>query len=110
MKPVMLMGLKGQGMSSAEEARANLRLTPNEQAVYTQFRSRCVVQGIEEFTSDLFRMWGLDRVLYEDPQGKVGIFFWKLKELGFSEDTGMRVKSTMKSRHGAEIKVYSWWE
>lgn len=97
-------------MSCVEHVEPVVQLTPNEEAVYTQFRSRCVVHGIGEFTSDLFRMWGLDRILYGDPQRKTGIFFLKLLELEFSEDTGMRVKSTMKSRHGAEIKVYRWRE
>jgi hypothetical protein len=61
----------------------------------------------DKFTSDDFRLLGLDRFLLH-PDKDVGILFWKMKENKIIEDTGERTASIIPSNHGREIKVYRW--
>lgn len=80
------------------------KLTPKEEDLLRTFRTLCRIDGRLTFSSDTFRMYGLDRFLNDSQHGIGGLFaIWK--KLGFIEKVGM-TRSQIKSNHLREIKLY----
>lgn len=81
-------------------------MTPKDHNLLRSFRALCRVDQLEEFCSDDFRMYGLDRFI-ADKQHGIGGFFAKLKVNGFAEEVGWR-RSVKPENHGRRIRVYRW--
>ena len=63
------------------------------------------IEEKQDFTSDDFRMYGLDRFL-RDTQNGLGGLFAKWKHHKLIIDTGKRRRSQLTSNHLREIKVW----
>ena len=60
----------------------------------------------DTFTSDDFRMYGLDRYM-KNPSKEIGMLFAKLKHNGYGETVG-RTRSTKPSNNFREIKQWQF--
>lgn len=82
-------------------------LTSKDSDLLRSFRALCTANKLSEFSSDDFRMYGLDRFTV-DKAHELGGLFAKWKVNGIIEDTGKRKRSVLPQNHGREIKVYKW--
>jgi len=80
--------------------------TLKEQDMVTTFRSLCNIDEHTTFSSDTFRMYGLDRFIMDKAHG-IGGFFAKLVANGLVVQTGW-TRSTLPSNHGRMIRTYGW--
>ena len=72
------------------------------------FKTLTMIDKLETFSSDDFRMYGLDRFL-RDTQHGVGGFFAKMKHNKDAEPVG-RKRSVLPSNNMREIRVWKWIE
>ena len=80
------------------------KLTAKEEDLLKTFRTLCQIDNRLTFSSDTFRMYGLDRFLNDTAHGIGGLFaMWK--KLGYIEKVGM-TRSQLKANHLREIKLY----
>ncbi len=94
-------------MSMAQATFNPEPLTPCETDILERFFCKLVMDNKQEFTSDDFRAYGLDKKLYGEESQKTGLLFWKAKRAGMIEDTGRRKASTIQTNHFRENKVYT---
>jgi len=59
-----------------------VRLTPNESAVWNTIRCKLAIEAKDMFNADDLHDWGLDKALYGAESHKQGLFFEKLCILG----------------------------
>jgi hypothetical protein len=102
-------------MLSQPKPRKDPYHLPKEQATLTEkdhdllrtFSTLCKIDGLLEFTSDDFRMYGLDRFIADKAHG-IGGLFAKWKVNGKIEETGVWRRSMLPSNHGRMNRVYRW--
>ena len=80
--------------------------TLKEKDMATTFRSLCNIDQHGTFSSDTFRMYGLDRFIVDKAHG-IGGFFAKLVANGLVVQVGW-VRSCLPSNHGRMIRTYRW--
>jgi len=80
--------------------------TLKEKDMATTFRSLCNIDQHTTFSSDTFRMYGLDRFIVDRAHG-IGGFFAKLVANGLVVQVGW-VRSCLPSNHGRMIRTYGW--
>jgi hypothetical protein len=90
--------------------KLDTKLTQLEHQLIQKLHCHLTVEMKTKFTSDDFRMLGLDRFVVGDPSKAIGLLFWKIKQNGIAEDTGERTASIIPSNHGREIKVWKFLE
>ena len=84
-------------------------MSTKDQDLLRSFRTLLKVDGKTEFTSDDFRMYGLDRFL-ADKQHSIGGLFAKWKHHKHIEDTGATKRSVLPSNHMRRLSVYKMKE
>jgi len=82
-------------------------LTETEQDLIRTLRKNCMIDGRKTFSSDTFRMLGLERFLRGDSQHSIGAFFARLKHHGVIEEDSW-VRSKLKSNNMRKIRVWRW--
>jgi hypothetical protein len=80
--------------------------TDKEQDLVRSFRTLCKIDHLATFSSDTFRMYGLDRFI-TDKQHGIGGFFAKLSANKLVEKVGW-MRSTLPTNHGRPIQTYRW--
>ncbi len=83
----------------------NYELSLNEQDLAKHFLALCRMNRLSQFSSDDFRMYGLDRFM-KDPQHEVGSLFAKMQHARMIKPVG-RKRSVLESNHIREIRVYT---
>jgi hypothetical protein len=81
-------------------------LTAKDELNLKAFRTLLKMDGIEVFSSDDFRRYGLDRFI-KDTQHGIGAFFGKLAKNNIVERVGY-TRSLLVSNHGHTIRTYRW--
>jgi hypothetical protein len=81
-------------------------LTPLEHAILKRFRTLTKVDLLDTFTSDDFRLYGLDKH-FTNPQQDIGSFFAKLVHHHHIHAVG-RKRSVLPKNNMREIKEYEW--
>jgi hypothetical protein len=84
------------------------RLTQQDQDFVRTLKTACQIDEVETFSSDTFRMLGLDRFLVDKEHGIGGVFA-RLKANGIIEEVGW-TRSSFPSNHGRKIRVYKFLE
>jgi hypothetical protein len=87
-------------------SRFDYRLTSKDETTLKAFQALLKLDKIEEFTSDDFRRYQLDRFI-RDKQHGIGGFFAKLCKNGLVESCGF-TRSLIESNHGHTIRLYRW--
>ena len=80
--------------------------TLKERELVKTFKTLCNIDGHTTFSSDTFRMYGLDRFIVDKAHG-IGGFFAKLVANGLVVQVGW-VRSCLPSNHGRMIRTYRW--
>jgi hypothetical protein len=93
-------------MDQATLGTFDFRLTSKDEQNIKAFKTLLKLDNINEFSSDDFRRYGLDRFI-KDTQHGIGAFFAKLKKNGLVEETGF-TRSQLASNHGHTIRTYRW--
>jgi hypothetical protein len=86
-----------------------MRLTVRDHDLVKSFRSLLKLDAKTQFSSDDFRMYGLDRYLDRDTAHSVGGFFARLQHNKLAHVIGEK-RSVMPTNHFRIIKVYEWTE
>jgi len=83
------------------------KLTVTDQDLIRTLKTLCRIDCLDTFSSDDFRMYGLDRYVRDKAHGIGGVFArWKVN--GVIKETGKWKRSTLPSNHGRKIRVYQW--
>lgn len=85
-----------------------LKLTPTDKDLAKTFRTLCNIDNRTQFSSDTFRMYGLDRFI-RDKQHGIGGFFAKLLKAKRIVRVGW-TRSKIASNNMRSIRVYEWNE
>lgn len=93
---------------ATEQKTFSFNLTPLEEAMLKRFRTLTKVDLLDTFTSDDFRLYGLDRH-FENPQQDIGRFFAKLVHHKLIRVVGHK-RSVLPKNNMREIKEYEWCE
>ena len=80
--------------------------TPLESALVTKFRTLLALERKDTFSSDDFRMYGLDRHI-EDTQHGIGGFFARLVHSQQIREVGW-VRSVLPQNNLRKIREYAW--
>ena len=87
--------------------RQQAKLTPVDLDLIRTFKTLCRLDNLQTFTSDDFRMYGLDRYLKDKAHGIGGTFArWIVN--GVIVETGLWRRSGLASNHGRKVRVYRW--
>lgn len=89
----------------SEQVQLAQPLTPGEYFLLRKFKTLLQDEGKQEWTSDDFRAYGLDR-FFTRPDKHIGSLFHRLKVLGFMEPTGKWHCSALASNHGRKIQEW----
>ncbi len=89
-----------------EQKEFTFKFTALEEAMLRRFRTLTKADYMTSFTSDDFRLYGLDRH-FTNPQQDIGSFFAKLKHHGLVKVIG-RKRSILPKNNMREIKEYEW--
>jgi len=81
------------------------KLTDIDRDLIKSFFTLLQVDGKEQFSSDDFRHYGLDRFLRGDSKHSIGGFFSKLLKNGLIRKVGWK-RSTIPTNNFREIRVY----
>ena len=81
-------------------------LSPQDEKNLKAFKTLLKMDNIEEFSSDDFRRYGLDRFI-RDTQHGIGTFFAKLTKNKLVVTIGY-TRSQITSNHGHTIRTYRW--
>lgn len=87
----------------------SFQLTAKDHDLLRSFRTLLKIDEKTEFTSDDFRMYGLDRFLVDKQHG-IGGLFAKWKHAKRIKDTGATKRSVLPSNHMRRIAVYTMTE
>ena len=85
------------------------QFTDKEKDLVKSFKALCKIdqQGWNDrFSSDTFRMYGLDRFIADKAHG-IGGFFAKIVANRLVEQVGWE-RSDLPSNHGRMVRVYRW--
>lgn len=82
------------------------KLTKRDKILISKFKALLQVEGKTRFSSDDFRMYNLDRYLYDKKHG-IGGFFARLVKNKIIRCVG-RTPSIIESNNMREIKLYEW--
>lgn len=93
-------------MYSTTQKSFNFTLTPLEQALLKRFKTLTHFDRLDTFTSDDFRLYGLDRH-FTNPQQDIGGFFAKLVHHKVVRALGHK-RSILPKNNMREIKEYEW--
>ena len=80
-------------------------LTQRDHDLIKTLRTHCRQEGASTFSSDTFRMLGLDR--FVDTKHGIGGFFAKLVANKHATQVDW-TRSVLPSNHGRKIRVYKW--
>jgi hypothetical protein len=80
--------------------------TPLESALVRKFKTLLALERKDTFSSDDFRMYGLDRHI-EDTQHGIGGFFARLVHAKKIREVG-QTRSLLPQNNLRKIKVYTW--
>ena len=87
----------------------DMRLTRVDHDLVKSFRTLLRFDNKTQFSSDDFRLYGLDRFLNRDTIHSIGGFFARLQHAKLARVVGEK-RSVMPSNHYRFIKVYEWTE
>jgi len=96
--------------SKGAHACAEIELTVRDKELVMRFRTLTKNEGLQQFSSDTFRQYGLDQ-WFKDPAHSIGGFFAKMvtaknplhriRHVGYT-------RSLLPSNNMREIKLYEW--
>lgn len=89
------------------EGEWQAKLTSTDRDLIKTFKTLLKIDGKHQFSSDDFRMYGLDRFLRGDTLHSIGGFFCKLLRNKLAVEVG-RTRSKLPSNRQREIRVYEW--
>jgi len=92
-------------MTYMQLPKEHRNLTERDHDLIKTLRTHCRHEGESTFTSDTFRMLGLDR--FVDNKHGIGGFFAKLLANKYAEQVDW-TRSVLPSNHGRKIRVYKW--
>jgi len=82
------------------------QFTDKEKDLVRTLHTLCTVDRLTTFSSDTFRMYGLDRFIADKAHG-IGGFFAKIVANRLVEQVGWE-RSDLPSNHGRMVRVYRW--
>lgn len=85
-----------------------LKLTATDKDLVKTFRTLCKIDDHKQFSSDVFRMYNLDRFI-RDKQHGIGGFFAKLVKAKLIRKVGW-TRSKIASNNMRAIRLYEWEE
>jgi len=92
---------------TSQQLKLNLDLKPIDHDLIKTFKTLCKVDGKTEFSSDDFRMYGLDRFLRGSSAHAIGGFFARLIHNRVIRQVGWK-RSSLPSNRLRKIRVYEW--
>ncbi len=95
-----------QAKSETESNLFDFSFNTRELDLIRTFKTLTKIDNLTQFSSDDFRMYGLDRFI-KDRQHGIGGFFAKLVKNKIVRQVGHK-HSVVPSSHFHEIKVYEW--
>ena len=90
-----------------QQTNFDFSLTEKDRDLLRSFKRLLELDGKTEFSSDDFRMYGLDRFLKDKAHG-IGGLFAKWKHQRQIVDTGKTKRSVLPSNNLRRISVYKW--